>query len=76
MVAIVFAGAMEISHAYDRPPPREDLFVSLAEDADSTTPQQVLNYYFYHFPNFIIEREYYNKRRNNRFMCRWLVKTE
>ncbi|KAL7617972.1 probable purple acid phosphatase 20 isoform X1 [Lactuca sativa] len=41
MVAIVFAGAMEISHAYDRPPPREDLFVSLAEDADSTTPQQI-----------------------------------
>ncbi|CAH1442123.1 unnamed protein product [Lactuca virosa] len=41
MVAVVFAGAMEISHAYERPPPREDLFVSLAEDADSTTPQQI-----------------------------------
>ncbi|PWA51641.1 purple acid phosphatases superfamily protein [Artemisia annua] len=31
----------ELGHAYDRPQPRETLVVSLAEDADANTPQQV-----------------------------------
>ncbi|KAL8263352.1 hypothetical protein R6Q59_024701 [Mikania micrantha] len=34
---LVFAGAA----AYDRPPPRKNLVLSLAGDADPTTPQQV-----------------------------------
>ncbi|KAL7615509.1 hypothetical protein Lser_V15G01918 [Lactuca serriola] len=41
ILAGVFAGAMEIAHAYDRPPPRQDFAVSVAAYADPTTPQQV-----------------------------------
>nr|XP_043611444.1 probable purple acid phosphatase 20 [Erigeron canadensis] len=41
MVATLFVSTSKHAHAYDRPPPREDLVVSLAEDADPTTPQQV-----------------------------------
>lgn len=43
MVAAIFAGASEVAHSYDRPPPRETLVISLAKDADPTTPQQVRN---------------------------------
>ncbi|XP_071721295.1 probable purple acid phosphatase 20 [Rutidosis leptorrhynchoides] len=41
MVMAVFARAAEVARSYNRPPPRENLVVSLAEDADSTTPQQI-----------------------------------
>lgn len=41
MVAAVYAGAAKVAQSYDRPPPRETLVISLAEDAHPTTPQQV-----------------------------------
>ncbi|KAK6942613.1 Purple acid phosphatase, N-terminal [Dillenia turbinata] len=39
--AFMFAGNLILSHSYERPPARKTLSVPLAEDADSTSPQQV-----------------------------------
>ena len=44
VLVVVFAVEAELCHAYDRPQPRETLVVSLAEDADANTPQQVTNF--------------------------------
>ncbi|XP_065855220.1 probable purple acid phosphatase 20 [Euphorbia lathyris] len=38
---LILAGFFAGVHSYNRPPPGKDVVVELAEDADSTTPQQV-----------------------------------
>ncbi|PWA52289.1 purple acid phosphatases superfamily protein [Artemisia annua] len=41
VMVIVVVLTTKSAHSYERPPPRETLVVSLAEDADPKTPQQV-----------------------------------
>nr|XP_043610021.1 probable purple acid phosphatase 20 [Erigeron canadensis] len=41
VMAAVLHGSTQVVHCYDRPPPRETLVVSLAEDVDPTIPQQI-----------------------------------
>ncbi|KAL3532076.1 hypothetical protein ACH5RR_005597 [Cinchona calisaya] len=40
-LALAFAGAFQLGLAYDRPPARKSLFISLSKDLRSTSPQQV-----------------------------------
>ncbi|KAM7264659.1 hypothetical protein ACFE04_002342 [Oxalis oulophora] len=40
-LVLVFAGMLSEVSSYVRPPPRKNIFVSLSEDRDSTSPQQV-----------------------------------